>query len=60
MLSKIFDSNNANHPQRSSLISQINLGDKANSKPIFISESLSLSEKEDLISLVQDYIDVFT
>jgi len=38
---------------------QINLGDKANSKPIFIRESLSPSEKEDLISLVWEYIDVF-
>jgi len=27
--------------------------------PIFISESLSPSEKEDLISLVREYIDVF-
>jgi len=35
------------------------LGDEANPKPIFISESLSPSEKEDLISLVRDYIDVF-
>ena len=28
--------------------------------PIFISESLSPSEKEDLVSLVREYIDVFT
>jgi len=28
-------------------VTQINLGDEANSKPIFISESLSPSEKED-------------
>jgi len=49
--------NNANHPQR--IRSQINLGDDANPKPIFISESLSPSEKEDLISLVREYIDVF-
>jgi len=33
--------------------------DEANPKPIFISESLSPSEKEDLISLVWEYIDVF-
>ena len=38
---------------------QINLGDEANPKPIFISEGLSPSEKKDLISLVQEYIDVF-
>ena len=40
-------------------VTQINLGDEANAKPIFISESLSPSEKEDLISLVLEYIDVF-
>ena len=39
---------------------QVNLGDEANPKPIFISESLSPPEKEDLISLVREYIDVFT
>ena len=38
---------------------RLNLGDEANPKPIFISESLSPSEKEDLISLVREYIDVF-
>ena len=38
---------------------QINLGDEANPKPIFISEGLSPSEKKDLISLAQEYIDVF-
>jgi len=36
------------------------LRDEANPKPIFISESLSPSEKEDLISLVRKYIDFFT
>ena len=41
-------------------VTQINLGDEANPKPIFISESLSPSEKEDLISLVGQYIDFFT
>ena len=40
-------------------VTQINLGDEANPKPIFISESLSPFEKEDLISLVREYIDVF-
>ena len=37
----------------------INLGYEANPKHIFISESLSPSEKEDLITFVRDYIDVF-
>ena len=39
-------------------VTQINLGDEANPKPIFISET-SPSEKEDLISLVREYIDIF-
>ena len=39
---------------------QINLGDETNPKPIFISESLPRSEKEDLIQLIQEYIYVFT
>ena len=38
---------------------QINLRNEANPKTIFISESLSPPEKEDLISLVREYIDVF-
>ena len=42
------------------MVTQINLGDEANPHPIFISESLSPSKKEDLISLVREYIDVFT
>jgi len=29
-------------------------------KPISISESLSLTEREELISLIREYIDVFT
>jgi len=33
-------------------VTQINLGDEANPKPIFMSESLSHSEKNDLISIV--------
>ena len=40
-------------------VTQINLGDKADPRPIFISESLSSSKREDLISLVRKYIDVF-
>jgi len=46
-------------PPTEDKVVQINLGDEANPKPIFISESLSPFVKEDLISLVQDYIDVF-
>ena len=41
-------------------VTQINLGDEANPKPILISESLSPPEKEDLICLMREYIDVFT
>jgi len=40
-------------------VTQINLRDEADPRPIFISENLSPSEREDLISLVQEYIDVF-
>ena len=43
-------------PPTEDKVVQINLGDEANPKPIFISESLSPSEKKDL---VQEYIDVF-
>jgi len=41
-------------------VTQINLGDEANPKPIFISKNLSPPEKEDLIYLVREFIDVFT
>ena len=40
-------------------VTQINLGDESNPKPIFISGSLSPPEKEDLIQLIREYIDVF-
>jgi len=40
-------------------VTQINLENEANPKPIFISESLSPSEKEDLIHLIREYKDVF-
>ena len=40
-------------------MTQINLKDEANPKPIFISESLSPSKKEDLIQLIREYINVF-
>ena len=46
-------------PPTEDKVVQINLGDDANHKPIFISESLSPSEKEDLVSLIREYIDVF-
>ena len=35
------------------------MGDEKNPKPIFISDSLSPQEKEDLILLIREYIDVF-
>jgi len=38
---------------------QVNLGSQDYPKPIFISESLSLTEKEELIVLMREYIDVF-
>jgi len=47
-------------PPTEDKVAQINLRDEANPKPIFISKKLSPSEKEDLISLVREYIDVFT
>ena len=46
-------------PPNEDKVTQINLGDEANPKPIFISESLSPSEKEDLRQLIWEYIDVF-
>ena len=38
---------------------QVNLGSQEHPKPISISESLSLTEREELIALVREYIDVF-
>jgi len=38
---------------------QVNLGSQDHPKTITISESLSLTEKEELIALVREYIDVF-
>jgi len=46
-------------PPTEDKVTQTNLGDEANPRPIFISEILSPSEREDLISLVREYIDVF-
>jgi len=41
-------------PPTEDKVIQVNLGDEANPKPIFISDGLSPSEKKDLISLVQE------
>ena len=41
-------------------VTEINMGYEVIPRPIFISESLSLSEKKDLIYFVREYIDVFT
>jgi len=38
---------------------QIDVGDQTHPKLIFISESLSPTEKQDLISLTKEFIDVF-
>ena len=46
-------------PPTKDKVIQINLGTEAEPKPIFISESLSPLEKEDLVSLVRECIDVF-
>jgi len=40
-------------------VTQINLGDEVNPKPIFIGQILSPSMKKDLIHLIQEYINVF-
>lgn len=45
-------------PMRDNLI-QVNLGDEVKLRPIFISKTLSPGEKEDLIHLVKEFIDVF-
>ena len=46
-------------PPTEDKVMQVNLGNQNYPKPIFISESLSLTEKEELIILVKEYIDVF-
>ena len=46
-------------PPTEDKVMQVNLGSQDNPKPIFISESLSLTEKEELIILIKEYIDVF-
>ena len=46
-------------PPTEDKVMQVNLGNQDHPKPIFISESLSLIEKEELIMLIKEYIDVF-
>ena len=46
-------------PPTEDKVIQVNLGSQDHPKPIFISESLSLTEREELIMLVKEYIDVF-
>ena len=46
-------------PPTEDKVIQVELGNEKLSKPIFISESLSPTEWQDLISLVHEYIDVF-
>src|SRR5436189_1058293 len=38
---------------------QVNMGNEAIPKPIYISDTLSQSEKVDLIAFIREYIDVF-
>src|SRR5436190_22837401 len=46
-------------PPTDDALLQVNMGDEANPKPIYISDTLSLEEKADLIALIREYIDVF-
>ena len=46
-------------PPAEDKVIQVNLGSQHHPKPIFINEGLSLTEKEELIVLVREYIDVF-
>jgi len=47
-------------PPTEDKVIQIDIGDQKHSKLISISESLSPTEKQDLIALIKEYIDVFT
>jgi len=47
-------------PPTEDKVIQVDLGDQTHPKLIFISESLSPEEKQDLIALIKEYIDVFT
>jgi len=46
-------------PPTEDKVVQVNLGSQGHPKTITINESLSLTEKEELIALVREYIDVF-
>ena len=46
-------------PPTEAKVIQVNLGSQDHPKSIFISESLSLTEREELMVLLRDYIDVF-
>ena len=41
------------------MVIQVDVGSRDHPKPISISESLSLTEREELIALIQEYIDIF-
>ena len=47
-------------PPTEDKVVQVNMGDEVNSEPIFISDSLPPDEKEEMIALIREYIDVFT
>ena len=46
-------------PPTEDALLQVNMGDEANLKPIYICDTLSPSEKVDLIALIREYVDVF-
>src|SRR3954469_23206716 len=46
-------------PPTDDILLQVNMGDKTNLKPIYISETLSPDERADLIALIKEYVDVF-
>jgi len=46
-------------PPTKDKVIQVNVSDQTSPKLIFISKSLSPEEKRDLISFIQEYIDVF-
>jgi len=46
-------------PPTEEKVVQVDVGDQPNPKLISISESLSPDEKQDLISLIREYIDIF-
>jgi len=46
-------------PPTEDKVIQIDLGSLGHPKPISISENLSLTEREKLIALIREYIDIF-